>query len=60
MEAATQDIARHKMIPVEEGYEVRCTEPRCNRLLFKGRIAPGSSIEIKCPKCKTIGRIMVL
>lgn len=60
METTQETIREHKVIPVETGYEVRCLEPRCNRLLFKGRLGKGTAIEIKCPKCKTIGSIMVL
>lgn len=32
--------------------EFRC--PYCHRLLFKGKLKDGCSIEIKCEKCKRI------
>lgn len=30
--------------------EERC--PKCTKLLFRGRLPPGSRIEIKCPACR--------
>lgn len=33
--------------------ELRCTGPRCNRLLARARVI-GGLVEIKCPNCKTI------
>jgi len=51
MEATVQG-KRSRVIPVETEKENRC--PDCHRLLFKGRLAPGSRIEVKCPRegCK--------
>lgn len=35
-------------------YETRCPYSRCNRILFKGILGPGSRIEVQCPKCKNM------
>ena len=34
--------------------EYRCAGPDCNRLLFRGYLAPGSIVEPRCPssRCK--------
>lgn len=32
----------------------------CGRLLFRGRLSPGTRIEIRCPKCGRIHIIEVL
>lgn len=32
--------------------ETRCPYPRCNRILFKGMLGPGSLVDVMCPKCK--------
>lgn len=45
-------------IPVDDNSEIRCTNPNCNKLFGKGDLGPGSTIEIKCPRCKTMCRFM--
>lgn len=37
--------------------EFRHRDSRCGRLLFVGYLAPGTRIEIRCPKC---GRLHVV
>lgn len=32
--------------------DYRCSN--CHRLLFKGKLKQGSSIQIVCPKCKSV------
>jgi predicted RNA-binding Zn-ribbon protein involved in translation (DUF1610 family) len=39
---------------------VRYECPECGRLLAKADLRGGSTLEIKCPKCKTICRRMAL
>jgi len=46
------------VIPVERGNELRC--PECKKLLSKGDLGEGGSIEIKCARCKTLCRFMQL
>ena len=41
-------------------YETRCPHPRCNRILFKGILAPGTRIEMQCPKCKKFTILQVV
>lgn len=43
-------------IQVDRDSELRC--PKCGKLLAKGVIGEGTSIEIKCPRshCKTLCR----
>lgn len=48
----TNDKFTQPTIEVASASQVRCQN--CNRLFFKGDIKQGSSIEIKCPKCREI------
>jgi phage FluMu protein Com len=41
-------------------YENRCPHTRCNRILFKGILGPGTRIEIQCPKCKRMAVLSVV
>jgi ribosomal protein L37AE/L43A len=47
-----------KIIPFEDQQEHDC--PFCGHLLFKGKIGPGGSIELKCRKCKELIRFHVV
>jgi hypothetical protein len=46
--------------PVDTENHYRCSMPQCNHLLFKGKLAPGSAIEIKCSECKMVHSIIEL
>jgi len=38
-----------KIVVVDQSQEMRC--PQCNKLAFKGRLGPGTEIEIQCRRC---------
>jgi uncharacterized protein (DUF983 family) len=38
------------VVPVDVGVRNEC--PWCGHLMFKGRLGPGSAIQIKCSDCK--------
>lgn len=38
----------------------RCSNPRCNRILFFGEMAPGSLIEIKCTRCRNLTKFQAI
>ena len=37
--------------------ELRCK--RCNRLLMKARLMPGTWVQVKCPKCDHLQELQV-
>ena len=39
----------YPQVEVDMAAEWRC--PECHKLLFKGKVSPGTSIEIPCPRC---------
>ncbi len=45
-------LERETTIPVGGLRPFRC--PRCNALLAKLRLTPGSVVEIKCGRCSTL------
>lgn len=34
--------------------ELRCSKEDCNRMLGMSHMEPGSKLQIKCPRCKTV------
>lgn len=47
---------KNHVVEVDQRIHNRCPHPLCQgkkggTLLFKGRLAPGTSIEVVCPKC---------
>lgn len=55
VELREAEARRNRVIPVPVEKEIRC--PDCNRLLMKGELAPGSRIQVKCPR---VGCEMIL
>jgi phage FluMu protein Com len=45
-------------IEIDPRKEIRC--PTCNKLFGKGELGEGTSLELKCPRCKTIIRFRKL
>ncbi len=45
-------LERETTIPAVGLRPFRC--PRCNALLAKLRLTPGSVVEVKCPRCNTL------
>jgi hypothetical protein len=33
-------------------YETRCPHSRCNKILFKGVLGPGTKVEVLCQGCR--------
>jgi hypothetical protein len=54
----SQDKNLAPLIPIDSDSEFRCSDPNCNKLFAKGDLGRGSTIEIKCPRCKTMCRFM--
>ena len=54
----SQDKNLPLLIPITEGSDIRCSDQNCNKLFAKGDLGRGSTIEIKCPRCKTMCRFM--
>jgi len=61
MNKAAKEYVSSAVYPetVEDPGEIvnRCPYPRCNNILFKGILAPGSNIELMCRHCKSKLRI---
>lgn len=49
---------KEKKVIVFHKLDYRCAG-NCNRLLFRASLMPGSTVDIRCPKCNTMNVIGV-
>ncbi len=47
-----------KVLGIETDNSFRCPTPGCGRLLFKGKLVHGSTLQIKCGKCKAMVELL--
>lgn len=52
----TKMTKEKEYIIINRKKQIRCPEPRCNKMFMLGELASGTKIEVKCPRCKTLCR----